>query len=130
MTSASATKDEEVKSYVVGALATKNIESEENSVTSNLVIYSNALFATDYPITINNQAANSIYFYNNEDLILNSISYLTERTETITIRKTYSTVTYAPTESEDRIVKLVIFILPLIIIAAGVTIWILRKRRK
>lgn len=132
----SPTEGEEAKSYVVGALATKTIEKEniqegeENSIKSQLIIYANNLFATDYPITIKEQAASAIYFYNNQDLILNSISYLTERTETITIRKTHNVVTYAPTASEDLIVKSIIFITPLIIIAIGITIWIMRKRKK
>ena len=130
-TSSKPTEGEEVKSYVVGALATKTIEnSEQNNVTSQLVIYANNTFATDSPITINQQAANAIYFYNNQDLILNSISYLTERTDSIAIRKTHSTVTYAPTESEDLMVKLVIFTFPLIIIVVGIIIWIKRKHRK
>ena len=131
ITSAVASQDEEVKSFVVGALATKTIENAEQDTTvSNLVVYANNLFATDYPITINNQGANAIYFYNNEDLILNSISYLTERTDAISVRKTYSKVTYAPTESEDFVVRIVIFVIPLIIIAIGITVWIMRKRRK
>ena len=131
-----AEEGEEVKSYVLGALATKTIqkenvqEGEESSLNSKLVIFANNLFATDFPITIKEQAASAIYFYNNQDLILNSISYLTERKETITIRKTHSTVTYAPTETEDLVVKAVIFITPIIIITIGITIWILRKRRK
>ena len=121
---------EEVKSYIVGALATKTInKEEENNVTSKLVIYANNAFATDTPITISQQAANAIYFYNNQDLILNSISYLTERTDSITIRKTHSTVTYAPTESEDLTVKVIIFTFPLIIIVVGIIIWIKRKHR-
>lgn len=131
--SSSATKDEEEKSYLVGAIAEKNIAYGEDgnvSVISKLVIYANNLFATDYPITIGNQTSNAIYFYNNEDLILNSISYLTERTDAISIRKTYSTVTYTPTETEDTVVRIVIFVLPLIIIAVGITVWIIRKRRK
>lgn len=130
ITSMSPTKDEEVKSYIVGAIAEKSIDSEEDNKTSKLVIYANGLFATDYPLTIQNQSAKAIYFYNNEDLILNSISYLTERTETITIRKTVSGVTYTPTEEEDLIVKAIVFVVPLIIIAIGIVIWINRKRRK
>lgn len=125
------TGGEEVKSYIVGALATKTIEKEEQeNVTSQLVIYANNAFATDTPITISQQAANAIYFYNNQDLILNSISYLTERTDSITIRKTHSTVTYAPTETEDLVVKSIIFIFPLIIIIVGIVVWMQRKRRK
>lgn len=130
-TSSTPAQDEKVEAYVVGALAVKDLGSdEENIKESKLVIYANSLFATDYPITIQNQGASAIYFYNNQDLVLNSISYLTERTETITIRKTISTIPYTPTELEDLIVRTIIFIVPLIIIALGITIWINRKRRK
>ncbi len=122
---------EEIKSYIVGALATKIIDKEEeNNVTSQLVIYANNAFATDTPITISQQAANAIYFYNNQDLILNSISYLTERTDSITIRKMHSTVTYAPTEAEDLTVKVIIFTFPLIIIVVGIIVWMQRRRKK
>ena len=128
ITSTSATNDEEVKSYVVGAVATKTIEeSEEDSVVSELVIYANAVFVTDYPITTNSEI---IHLGNNEDLILNSIAYLTERTDTIAIRKPYSIVTYAPTEAEDMVVKTIIFVMPLIVIAVGIAVWMMRKRRK
>lgn len=130
ITSAEPTKDEEVKSYLVGALATKMIQKEGNNEESNLIIYSNGLFATDQPITIKNQSASAIYFYNNQDLVLNSISYLTERNETITIRKTYSMVTYTPTETEDLVVKVIIFGVPLSIIILGIVIWIIRKQKK
>lgn len=131
ITSSTPNEDEEVKSYVVGALATKTLNGEEeDTIVSKLVIYANGLFATDYPITIQNETRNAIYLGNNRDLMLNSISYLTDRTDTITIRKTYSSVTYTPTEKEDIIVKTVIFVAPIIIIATGITVWVVRKRRK
>lgn len=131
ITSSTPNEDEEVKSYVVGALATKTLNGEgEDTIVSKLVIYANGLFATDYPITIQNETSNAIYLGNNRDLMLNSISYLTDRTDTITIRKTYSSVTYTPTEKEDIIVKTVIFVAPIIIIAVGITVWVVRKRRK
>ncbi len=138
--SSSPTSDEEAKSYIVGALATKTIEPESENeteeeastetITSELVVYANCIFATDYPIQIENQSAPSIYFYNNQDLVMNSIAYLTERTETITVRKTYSSITYTPTEEEDNVVKLIIFVVPLIIIAVGLIVWRMRRRRR
>lgn len=132
--SVSPAEGEEEKSYVVGALASKSInndeEESENVIKSNLVIYANALFAVDYPIQISNQAAYIINFYNNQDLILNSLSYLTERTDTITIRKTYTSVPYTATANQDLVVRLIIFIVPLVIIAIGIVVWIIRKRRK
>lgn len=131
--STSPSSGEEAKEYVVGALATKTISNDdesEDAKKSNLVIYANAIFAIDYPIQISNQAAYAIDFYNNQDLILNSISYLTERTDTITIRKTYTSVPYTATASQDIVVRLIIFIVPLVIIAIGIVVWVIRKRRK
>ena len=131
--STSPSSGEEAKEYVVGALASKTISNDnesENTKKSNLVIYANAIFAIDYPIQISNQAAYAIDFYNNQDLILNSISYLTERTDTITIRKTYTSVPYTATASQDIVVRLIIFIVPIVIIAIGIVVWVIRKRRK
>ncbi len=131
--STSPASGEETKEYVVGALSSKTISKDDDSedtVKSNLVIYANAIFAVDYPIQISNQAAYAINFYNNQDLILNSISYLTERTDTITIRKTYTSVPYTATANQDLVVRLIIFIVPLVIIAIGIVVWVIRKRRK
>lgn len=147
--SLSPSADEEVKEYTIGALLTKTIsksdeneetdedenvdeseETEEDSITSNLVIYANAFFATDQAITIQSQSIPMVYLYNNKDLVMNSISYLTNRTETITIRKTYSTISYTATSQENLVVVLIIFIAPLVIIAVGLIVWIRRKHRK
>ena len=131
--STSPSSGEEAKEYVVGALASKTISNDdesEDAKKSNLIIYANAIFAIDYPIQISNQAAYAIDFYNNQDLILNSISYLTERTDTITIRKTYTSVPYTATASQDIVVRLIIFVVPLVIIAIGIVVWVIRKRRK
>lgn len=131
--SAKATNDEEVKSYTLGVSASKLVkeeEEDEDKAVSKLILYSNGIFATDQPIQIQNQTPAALYFYNNRDLVLNSISYLTERTDTITIRKTFSSVPYTPTETQDNVVKIIIFVLPLIIIAVGIIVWVLRKRRK
>ncbi len=79
--------------------------------------------------------SNQYYMYavdlhNNRDIILNSISYLTEREDTITIRKTDESETYIVTEQQDTIIKIVIFTAPVIIIIIGIVIWFIRKRRK
>lgn len=124
------TDDEEEKEYILGALASKTIEKDEESVTSNLVVYANNLFASDYPLQIQNQYVSIIYLYNNRDLVLNSVSYLTERTDTITIRKTIEVTEYSPTDLEDTVVKIIIFSIPLVIVIAGIIVWVFRRRRK
>jgi len=133
--SAAPVEGEEVKEYTLGALAEKTIKlnpEDENSdtVTSKLVIYANAIFGTDQPIAIQNQGIALINLYNNKDLIMNSISYLTERKETITLRKTVTEVPYSATEQENLIVRLIVFIAPLIIIVIGFVVWIKRRHRK
>ena len=72
----------------------------------------------------------AIDLYNNKDIILNSISYLTERTDTITIRKTDDTQPYSVTEQQDTIIRIIIFTIPFVIIFIGIIVWYIRKRRR
>lgn len=125
-----AMEGEEVGSFTTGLIADKIISGEGETKTSKLVLYSNAIFGTDQPIAISNQSIPIIYIYNNLDLVMNSISYLTEKTETITIRKTVTSVPYSATEQQDAIVRIVIFTFPIVIIAIGVVVWIVRRRKK
>ena len=115
---------------IVGALATKTISEEEN-IQSKLIIYSNEICASNLQVPVSNQYyMYAIDLYNNEDVILNSISYLTERTDTITIRKTSEQEIYTVTDQEDAIIKTIIFITPVIIIGIGLVVWQVRRRKK
>ena len=115
---------------IVGALATKTI-SEEDNIQSKLIIYSNEICASNLQVPVSNQYyMYAVDLYNNEDVILNSISYLTERTDTITIRKTSEEEIYTVTDQEDAIIKAIIFIMPVIIIVIGLVVWQIRRRRK
>ena len=95
----------------------------DDNKTSELIVYSNNLFAADYPITIQSQQVSAAYFYNNMDLAINSVSYLADRKDAITIRKTINTIQYTATEKEDTIVRIIIFGVPVIIIIAGIVVW-------
>ena len=66
---------------------------------------------------------------NNKDVVLNSVSHLIERNETITIRKAVDVDTYVVTEQEDVLIKTTIFSLPVLVIIIGIAIWIYRKRK-
>lgn len=120
-------QDSEKGQFLVGAIATKTIQ--ENKV-SKLVIYSNELFATDMQVQLNGYPYNIVSLYNNEDAVLNSIAYLNEREDTITIRKTYDTVTYTATQMEHNIIMAIIFIIPLVIIVLGIIVWQHRRRKR
>ena len=115
-------------SFIVGADVTKKISDD---ISSELVIYSSEVSAMDLQIPVSSQYyMYAVDLYNNKDIILNSISHLTERNNTITIRKDDDSETYTVTAQQDSIIKMIIFIIPVIIIIFGIIIWIARKRRK
>ena len=120
-------EDSEEGECIVAAIATKTLEDGN---TSKLVIYSNELFAMDMQVQINGYAMYTIDLYNNKDLILNSIGYLNEREDTITIRKTYEDVSYTVTEEQNTIIMIIIFTIPVIIIIAGIVVWQVRRRKR
>lgn len=119
--------DSEQGSYTIAAIATKTIEEGK---TSKLIIYGNELFAMDMQVQINGYTMSTVNLYNNKDLILNSIAYLNEREDTMTIRKNYEAVNYTVTEQQNTIIMLIIFALPVVIILIGIIIWQLRRRKK
>lgn len=133
-TSDSAQADEEKGSFTVGALMEKTItdaneETGEKAKKSKLIIYGESYFITDVPLTQSSQAP-VIQYRQNKDLALNSIAYLVNREEDITARKSTGTVTYTATETENRVILAIIFIVPVVIIVAGIVVWIIRRRKK
>ena len=112
----------------VGALVTKKIDDD---TTSKLIVYSNNMFVTSMQISLNSQYYLYAYeLYNNADLALNSIAYLTGRDDTIMIRKDTETTTYTVTEQQQVIVLTIIFSVPAVIIIAGIIVWQVRRRKK
>ena len=95
--------DDEVNTFTVGAMMTKtlseaNEETGEKAKTSKLIIYGENYFISDMALTSSTQAP-VIQYRQNKDLALNSISYLVNREEDITARKSTGTVTYTATET-------------------------------
>lgn len=118
--------DSEEGSCIVGAHVTKKISDEKSS---QLIIYSDETFASTAQLYIGYQPVYAVYLYNNEDIVLNSVSHLVERDDTIVIRKTDEVQTYSVTDQEDVIIKTIIFSLPVIIIIVGIGVWIYRRRK-
>lgn len=120
--------DEDAANSVVAAMLSKEID--ENT-SSKLIVFANTVFATNTQIPVSTQYyMYALEFCNNKDVILNSISYLTEREETITIRKNLETVNYDVTEFQNRIVLTIIFGVPVLIIIIGIIVWAVRRRKK
>ena len=121
-------QDAEASSSIVGAKITKSVSDDKKS---ELIIFSNEEFASDMRIPVSNQYyMYAIDLYNNKDVILNSISYLTQREDTITIRKTDETQNYTVNEKENSIIQTIIFAAPAVIIVIGIVVWQVRRRKK
>lgn len=120
--------DEDANGLAVAAMLTKKIDDD---TSSKLIVFANTAFATNMQIQVNaTQYMYALDFSNNKDILLNSISYLTEREDNITIRKNVEVVNYEVTETQNRIVVTIIFAVPVLIVVAGIIIWILRRRKK
>lgn len=125
---------EEQTSFLVGAQFNKRIseaneETGEKEITSKLIIYGENFFISDYQLTKTTQTP-MVAYRKNKDLVLNSIAYLSDREEDITVRKNTGSITYTATEQENRIILAIITIVPLLIIIVGIVVWIRRKRKK
>lgn len=118
---------ETVGKMVVGAELDKKINDE---TTSKLVVYANNLFATDYPISVASQTVPAVSLYNNLDLVINSVSYIAENEDQISIRKSQEITFYTATEEQNRVVMAIIFGVPVLIVILGIVVWQLRRRKK
>lgn len=120
--------DEDASGNTIAAMLTKQID---DNTASKLIVFTNTVFATNMQIPISQSYASyALDFSNNKDVILNSISYLTEREDNITIRKNIEVVNYEVTEAQNKIILTIIFTVPVFIIVVGIVIWILRRRKK
>ena len=112
--------------FILGAQINKKIDDQTNA---KIIVFSNYNFMTD--ITVNESTnLKLINLYNNKDLILNSIAFLTDREDTIRIRKDLGLITYTATNKQDLVVKLIIFIIPIAIIIFGIIVWIIRRKNR
>lgn len=113
-------------SFVIAAEAQKQIGEK----TSKLVVFANNIFVSNTQIQIQSQYIYAIQLYNNKDIALNSIAYLTDREDTIRIRKDVGNVKYTATQQQDTIIRIIIFGFPIAIIFAGIIVWQVRRRKK
>lgn len=119
---------DEQGSFILGEMLDKKIDDEH---TSTLIAYANGFFATNYAVQLGNTSTYPITLRNNKDLLLNTVAYLTNREDSIRIRKETGLVAFlTATKTQDNIVRGVVFAFPIIIIIVGIIISIIRRRRK
>ena len=119
--------DEELGYATVGALLKKTVDNDK---TSELIVYANNMFITNLTITSSQGYSYVLDYYNNEDLAMNSIAYLSDRDNMITIRKDVEVSTYTVTEQQNIIILSIIFAIPVLIVIIGIIIWQYRRRKK
>lgn len=129
----SKTESDQTGSFLVGASLKKVISKEnegtgEAEKTSELIIYADNYFISDYQINSSIQAG-AVQLAYNKDIVLNSISYLLDRKQDITVRKNTGTVTYTATAQQNTIIKTIIFAVPIAIIAVGIIVWLVRRKK-
>lgn len=127
--------DIQMSGDVIGAAITKKLNKEGKE--SKLVLYASSVFASDLAITLYGSSSNStsrvmgISFYNNKDLAVNSIAYLSARTDNLTIRKDTGTIsTFTATQEQIKIIQGIIIVLPIVVILLGIIVWQVRRRKK
>ncbi len=139
----SSTDGDEQGSFTIGAILTKPLneaskESEENNeeenneediLSSKLVIFGDNNFVSDMQLASN--ITPMLGLYNNKDVGLNSIAYLTDQDEGITVRKEREAQSdFTATDGQKAIIMRVIFVVPVAIIIIGIVIWQIRRRKK
>ena len=103
--------DEEGK-FIVGALLNKKIDEEKNS---KIIIFANNYFVTNEKVTIGKEEIPVVELYNNKELILNSLDYLTNNENDLKIQKLMPRNYYIGIEEDNIrqaiIIEMVIFVL-------------------
>ena len=137
----SGTDGDEQGGFTVGGIFTKKIStsteteentdenSDDNGISSTLVIFGDNNFVSDIQIT--SQTNPMLILSNNKDLMLNSIAYLTNNDEDITIRKDYTkSSNFTPTDGQKLTIIRIIYLVPIAIILLGFIVWNIRRGRK
>lgn len=128
---ATVTSTAEQGSSELAISATKTINSDsEEEKKSKIIVIGNGMFISDTMVSVISSNYPISFMGNNKDFMMNSIAYLTDRSDTLTIRKEMNTSTYARTEQQDTIVKLIIFGIPILIIVSGIVVWNRRKKKR
>ncbi|MBP3596097.1 MAG: GldG family protein [Clostridia bacterium] len=118
-------------SSIISAKITKTIPgaTESENKISEMVAIANGTFVSSLE-SVAASGTSQVNLYNNADFFISSVANLTDREDTVSVRKEMSSSTYTPTKNENNIVLIIIFIVPLIIMIFGILVWNIRKRKR
>ena len=124
----------QVGKVLIAAELTKTISGQdtENQVQSKLIISGTGSFMTDYVVSQLSSQYPLSYIGSNKDFGINAIAELSDKENSLTIRKEMSgtSYVYTATTKQNAIVLAIIFVIPVLILIIGIVIWRLRRRRK
>ena len=123
--------DEPVQGSIIGLSVNRKFGENE----SKAIVYASSLFSTDQPIGIQDKVTNKnvgvelVYTDDNEEVLANSIKYLTENEDTIILRKKHYNTIPSISILKDGITLKLMFVLPMIVLFTGYIVWRRRKNR-
>lgn len=115
--------------YVIGSELTRTVNNGEEEKESKLVVYGNGTFFFD-SYRDGNVQISTMSNPGNINLIMNTFAELGDEENLITVRKSTNVKDFKKTEADDRIVKLIIFGIPVLIILFGIVVWNRRKSKR
>ena len=119
---------DETGTFVLGTALKKKIDDNKSS---KMVAISSAFFVSDITVQVSNASYVAIALRNNKDIALNAIAYLSNKDDSLSIRKNTNLVTFAQvSQTENAVVSIIIFGFPLLLIIVGITVIIVRKRKR
>ena len=110
-------EEEQEETFVLGVLLEKKIEEEK---TSKLMIFANNYFVTNNNIAVGKEEVPIADLYNNKELIQNSVNYLSENKDNLSIKKIIPRNYYIGIENESvrqaTIIETIIFAVLIIVV--------------
>lgn len=124
--------DTKIENEIIGlSIIRKNGDNE-----SKAIVYANSLFATNQGIyvqdvvTEKNVGVELVKLNDNEEILVDSIKYLTENNDTVIKRKRHYNSVPSINLLKDGITLKLVFVLPMIIIFIGYFVWRYRRNMK
>lgn len=121
--------NQEPTTSIISLKATKNLGTEEEDKKSEIVAIANGIFVSNIQSSLNANIG-QVNMEENVNFFLNSVANLTNRKDTVTVRKDTNASTFLPTESETNIILVIIFLVPAAIMILGIGIWNHRKHKR
>ena len=114
---------------LISVKATKNLGTEEEEKKSEIIAIANGFFVSNIQSSIKADIA-QVHLDDNANFFLNSVANLTNREDSITVRKDTNATTFTPTENERNIIMAIVFLTPTIIMIIGLGVWSYRRHKR